>query len=166
MRHEREAHGLHGHGFQPNLCHFETCARSVVGKGFPRSWNCRDHMKRVHRYVVPEPSHSSDSPSPSSSSSSYPVESKEPIQKRSSQDPLEAEVSKKAKSKGKACKPRPTSREHAQKSSQRLWNEQETLFNARYSNMDPNNAAALQQYWMDSDILKSFGEQIDRERQL
>lgn len=48
LRHEREAHGLHGHGDKPFLCVYEGCERSAPGNGFPRQWNLRDHMKRVH----------------------------------------------------------------------------------------------------------------------
>ncbi|SPJ73592.1 uncharacterized protein FTOL_03322 [Fusarium torulosum] len=48
LRHEREAHGLHGHGDKPFLCVYEGCERAVSGNGFPRQWNLRDHMKRVH----------------------------------------------------------------------------------------------------------------------
>lgn len=48
LRHEREAHGLHGHGDKPFLCVYEGCERAVIGNGFPRQWNLRDHMKRVH----------------------------------------------------------------------------------------------------------------------
>ncbi|PGH08340.1 hypothetical protein AJ79_06027 [Helicocarpus griseus UAMH5409] len=51
FRHEREAHGMHGHGENPHLCHFPTCERSVPGNGFPRRWNLHDHMKRVHDYT-------------------------------------------------------------------------------------------------------------------
>ncbi|KAJ3479984.1 hypothetical protein NLG97_g8175 [Lecanicillium saksenae] len=48
LRHEREAHGLHGHGNKPFLCTYEGCERAQEGHGFPRQWNLRDHMKRVH----------------------------------------------------------------------------------------------------------------------
>ncbi|CAH0016494.1 unnamed protein product, partial [Clonostachys rhizophaga] len=48
LRHEREAHGLHGHGDKPFLCQYEGCERGVPGNGFPRQWNLKDHMKRVH----------------------------------------------------------------------------------------------------------------------
>ncbi|KAH7328596.1 hypothetical protein B0I35DRAFT_473282 [Stachybotrys elegans] len=51
LRHEREAHGLHGHGEKPFLCVYEGCERAVPGNGFPRQWNLRDHMKRVHNDV-------------------------------------------------------------------------------------------------------------------
>lgn len=39
---------MHGHGEKPYLCTYEGCERSVVGHGFPRQWNLRDHMRRVH----------------------------------------------------------------------------------------------------------------------
>lgn len=48
LRHEREAHAMHGHGDKPFLCSYEGCDRAMPGNGFPRQWNLRDHMKRVH----------------------------------------------------------------------------------------------------------------------
>lgn len=48
LRHEREAHGLHGHGDKPYSCNYTGCERSLPGNGFPRQWNLKDHMKRVH----------------------------------------------------------------------------------------------------------------------
>nr|POE80837.1 hypothetical protein CFP56_56910 [Quercus suber] len=48
LRHEREAHGMHGHGDRPHLCWYEGCERSAAGSGFPRRYNLFDHMKRVH----------------------------------------------------------------------------------------------------------------------
>ena len=65
LRHEREAHSMHGHGNKPHLCHFPDCERAAEDNGFPRRWNLFDHMKRVHDY---DPSNKSNSPSPSSSS--------------------------------------------------------------------------------------------------
>jgi hypothetical protein len=50
LRHEREAHGEHTHGMNPYLCKFPDCDRARPGNGFPRRWNQRDHMKRVHQY--------------------------------------------------------------------------------------------------------------------
>ena len=50
LRHEREAHGEHTHGMNPYLCKFPDCDRAREGNGFPRRWNQRDHMKRVHQY--------------------------------------------------------------------------------------------------------------------
>ncbi|KAI1826233.1 hypothetical protein F4861DRAFT_537339 [Xylaria intraflava] len=48
LRHEREAHAMHGHGDKPYLCTYEGCERATSGNGFPRQWNLRDHMRRVH----------------------------------------------------------------------------------------------------------------------
>ncbi|KAH6687469.1 hypothetical protein F5X68DRAFT_134185 [Plectosphaerella plurivora] len=48
LRHEREAHAMHGHGDKPFLCSYDGCDRSMPGNGFPRQWNLRDHMRRVH----------------------------------------------------------------------------------------------------------------------
>jgi hypothetical protein len=39
---------MHGHGDKPFLCTYDGCERGVTGNGFPRYWNLRDHMKRVH----------------------------------------------------------------------------------------------------------------------
>ena len=50
LRHEREAHGEHSHGVNPYLCIFKDCERARPGMGFPRRWNQRDHMKRVHQH--------------------------------------------------------------------------------------------------------------------
>ena len=63
LRHEREAHGEHTHGMNPYLCKFPDCERARDGMGFPRRWNQRDHMKRVHQYEE------SDAPTKKSSSS-------------------------------------------------------------------------------------------------
>ncbi|WEW59112.1 hypothetical protein PRK78_004581 [Emydomyces testavorans] len=54
FRHEREAHGMHGHGENPHLCRFSSCDRSIPGNGFPRRWNLHDHMRRVHDYTCSE----------------------------------------------------------------------------------------------------------------
>ena len=51
LRHEREAHGMHGHGSKPHLCTYTDCERSLPGNGFPRRYNLFDHMKRVHDYT-------------------------------------------------------------------------------------------------------------------
>lgn len=48
---------MHGHGEKPFLCTADNCDRSIPGNGFPRHWNLRDHMKRVHN-TVPEPTDS------------------------------------------------------------------------------------------------------------
>ncbi|CAK7215583.1 hypothetical protein SCUCBS95973_002524 [Sporothrix curviconia] len=48
LRHEREAHAMHGHGDKPYLCPHAGCDRAHPGFGFPRQWNLKDHMRRVH----------------------------------------------------------------------------------------------------------------------
>jgi hypothetical protein len=48
FRHEREAHGMHFYGKNPHRCCFAGCDRAI--EGFPRRWNLRDHMRRVHKY--------------------------------------------------------------------------------------------------------------------
>jgi hypothetical protein len=65
LRHEREAHAMHGHGEKPFLCRFEGCERGTPGNGFPRHWNLCDHMKRVHNRS-PSPPHGSNKPARSS----------------------------------------------------------------------------------------------------
>lgn len=39
---------MHGHGDKPYLCTYERCDRAMPGNGFPRQWNLKDHMRRVH----------------------------------------------------------------------------------------------------------------------
>ena len=48
LRHEREAHGLHGHGERPFPCQYAGCERALPHNGFPRKYNLCDHMRRVH----------------------------------------------------------------------------------------------------------------------
>ena len=59
LRHERENHGMHGHGDRPHLCYYPECDRSRAGHGFPRRYNAFDHMKRVHGWNPENPSPSS-----------------------------------------------------------------------------------------------------------
>jgi hypothetical protein len=39
------------HGHAESLCEYPPCSRSVPGNGFPRSYNCKDHMTRCHGWV-------------------------------------------------------------------------------------------------------------------
>jgi hypothetical protein len=39
---------MHFYGKNPHHCHFAGCDRAI--EGFPRRWNLRDHMRRVHKY--------------------------------------------------------------------------------------------------------------------
>ncbi|KAI1003257.1 hypothetical protein K3495_g4948 [Podosphaera aphanis] len=69
LRHEREAHAMHGHGDKPFLCTYEGCDRGIPGKGFPRHWNLRDHQRRVHNDSGHTKFNTSGSVSPSAVSS-------------------------------------------------------------------------------------------------
>jgi len=53
---------MHGHGDKPFLCTYENCERGAQGNGFPRHWNLRDHMKRVHNDPGQPKSNASGSP--------------------------------------------------------------------------------------------------------
>jgi hypothetical protein len=53
VRHEREAHKMHGH--DESLCEYPPCTRSAPGNGFRRSFNCKDHMTRCHGWVESGP---------------------------------------------------------------------------------------------------------------
>lgn len=55
LRHEREVHALHGHDSKPYLCTYEGCERATSGNGFPRRWDLRDHLRRVHNDVQLDP---------------------------------------------------------------------------------------------------------------
>lgn len=44
---------MHGHGEKPFLCTYTDCDRSIPGNGFPRHWNLRDHLRRVHNDLGP-----------------------------------------------------------------------------------------------------------------
>lgn len=57
---------MHGHGEKPFLCTYDGCDRGIPGNGFPRHWNLRDHMRRVHNDPGASKSNGSeDSPPPS-----------------------------------------------------------------------------------------------------
>ena len=63
--HERESHSMNDRGGKQYLCTYEDCDRSLTGNGFPRHWNLRDHMQRVHNDPGPTKSSTSGSPPPS-----------------------------------------------------------------------------------------------------
>ncbi|KAI5467657.1 hypothetical protein BGZ63DRAFT_32814 [Mariannaea sp. PMI_226] len=53
LRHEREAHFLHGQDEKPFQCPHKGCERAVAGNGFQRRWNLVDHMRRIHKTGIP-----------------------------------------------------------------------------------------------------------------
>ncbi|KAK5294409.1 hypothetical protein LTR16_001344 [Cryomyces antarcticus] len=95
LRHEREAHGMHGHGARPHLCTFNDCDRAVPGNGFPRRYNLYDHMKRVHDYSG---SMSPIGRSPPDAAASVPAKRQRPGRKRKVSVTAEGSTDKRPKS--------------------------------------------------------------------
>ncbi|KAK4162415.1 hypothetical protein QBC43DRAFT_79063 [Cladorrhinum sp. PSN259] len=62
---------MHGHGENPYLCTYKGCERSVSGHGFPRQWNLRDHMRRVHNGNDAEEKQSSEASDKANNSPAY-----------------------------------------------------------------------------------------------
>ncbi|EFX06137.1 c2h2 finger domain containing protein [Grosmannia clavigera kw1407] len=104
LRHEREAHAMHGHGDKPYRCTYDGCERSTMGNGFPRQWNLKDHMRRVHHDESLQMAAAATLPSPPRTSSSSHSLSKNRKRKK---DSLSGHVtagslpSRKASSRGK-----------------------------------------------------------------
>ena len=161
LRHEREAHGMHGHGEKPHLCWFQDCDRSISGNGFPRRWNLFDHMKRVHDHTGHGSSIESTSPSPSSASSHYQAL---PLRKRRPSSPPQTEPMKRTKSNNgtkslaKASSSIiSTNSPGNQHSMQKLWLEQKAAIKARLDSLDPHDAHASEQINAECARLQSIG---------
>lgn len=166
LRHEREAHGMHGHGEKPHLCHFVDCERSQPGNGFPRRWNLGDHMKRVHEYTGQAYSTGSSSPTPSSASSFY---QGVPSKRRTSSS-SQAEGQKRAKPStntkssskaGKTITPS-TSQNKQRQRMDKLWHEKMAAIKAGLETLDPNDAHASDQINADIAVLQTIGINIRR----
>ncbi|KAL1993708.1 hypothetical protein VTN49DRAFT_2377 [Thermomyces lanuginosus] len=141
FRHEREAHGLHGHGDNPHLCLFEGCDRSIPGYGFPRRWNLFDHMKRVHDY---SPSDQPSSPDTASSGSSKKKDNTVRKRKVTKAVAVGTQTMKRSRStSGQGGSPKT----HAAHHSQRLQNAERNYYNCRsrlleeLSNITPQDSA-------------------------
>ena len=172
LRHEREAHGMHGHGEKPHLCSFQDCDRSVPGNGFPRRWNLFDHMKRVHDYTGPASSSSSSSPTPSTASSFHGTTTLALRKRRPSSPILQVDSPKRTKSStsskpatGKATikaskAPAASSSQGKRQSMQKMWHDQHTAIKARLEKLDPNDAPASEQIHADFTILQTIGMNI------
>ncbi|KAL8841513.1 MAG: hypothetical protein Q9170_000896 [Blastenia crenularia] len=160
LRHEREAHGMHGHGDKPHLCTYQECERSVPGNGFPRRWNLFDHMRRVHAYTGSASSPGSTSPTPSSASS-YQGQATLAIRKRRTSDSPKAEAMKKSKSNNSA-KPMSSavSQEKQRQSMQVVFQQQKAATNARMAALDPTDTLALEQINADCAILRTMAMNI------
>lgn len=96
LRHEREAHAMHGHGEKPYLCTYEGCERSQPGHGFPRQWNLRDHMRRVHNDNGTSTQAASPPPSGQTSSSRGRKRKNDVQEKSSTQEKTSSRKSSKA----------------------------------------------------------------------
>lgn len=169
LRHEREAHGLHGHGDKPYACLFQDCDRHFPGNGFPRRWNLYDHMKRCHQYE-PETTSSNDSPSPPSTTSFISVDVKPPVRRKRSSDVPKAVASKKpkannsSKTSAKPCKAQPASPELLRMP---LRQEFEILRNQTHNfQADPSDAVAWERHVQASARLSLLSREIQREEAL
>lgn len=177
LRHEREAHGMHGHGAKPFLCKFEGCERAHENHGFPRRWNLLDHMKRVHGYSASEPSNNSDSPSPSDSSSH-----KDPTngqRKRRTPSPTDNRVAKRAKVATSRAEGQSSSlasgsgsvvmairEQPAPQRSQRYPTEESRLrehharIESHFRNLDVSDPLAMEQYHGDNAMFENFARKL------
>lgn len=170
LRHEREAHGMHGHGEKPHLCHFQECERSAPGNGFPRRWNLGDHMKRVHDYTGPASSTGSSSPTPSSASSFYQgIPSKRRTSNTSqSEAPKRVKAgpcpkpSSKASSKASKSIAPATSQGKQRQTMDKEWHEKKAAIKAGLECLDPNDAMASEQINADCEVLRTIGLRIRR----
>lgn len=172
LRHEREAHGMHGHGEKPHLCEFLDCDRSIQGNGFPRRWNLYDHMRRVHDYKGTPTSSAGNSPSPSSAGSCHQGFATLAIRKRRPSSPAQVDPPKRTKSATgtKVVPPKPTKvptvtfSQGKRQSMQKMWLEQKAVIKARMDSLDPTDAGATEQLSVDYNILHTIGLSIRREQ--
>ncbi|KAL9123768.1 MAG: hypothetical protein Q9217_006836 [Psora testacea] len=165
LRHEREAHGLHGHGDKPYPCLFHDCDRSQPGQGFPRQWNLRDHMKRVHGFIVPDTSNGNDYPSPTSSHCS--AEANSTVRRKRSPESAQGAASKKAKTgNGLKSSGNVTQPAYQQGGSATSSHQQYMLLkyemDRTYSNLDPRDVNGFERYKADLARLQNIAEDIRR----
>lgn len=165
LRHEREAHGMHGHGEKPYLCKYEDCDRSITGNGFPRRWNLQDHMKRVHDDLGP-PSTGSASPSPSVSST---TPSKVTMSGRKKKASISAEdpPSKRprsmtnTRSTSKSTKSQSAHRQGKQKHHvQRQWRDQHAAVRERLDSLNPTDVFGYKAIGTEYAILQDLGKNL------
>ena len=171
LRHEREAHGMHGHGEKPHLCYFADCERSQPGNGFPRRWNLGDHMKRMHDYTGPAystgNSTGSSSPTPSSTSSFYQgIPSKRrPSNASQNESTKRTKPSASMKTQSKAAKPiaPSTSQRKQRQSMDKMFHEKKAAIAAGLENLDPKDIRATAQITADYAVLQTIGMTIRRQ---
>lgn len=162
LRHEREAHGMHGHGDKPHLCTYQDCERSVLGNGFPRRWNLYDHMRRVHGYTGSASSPGSTSPTPSSAGSfCQGGQATMTVRKRRTSSPPRAEAMKKTKS-NNSSRPVVTaaSQGRRRQSMQMIFQQHKAALNARMATLDPTDTMGLEQIHIDCAMLRTVAMNI------
>ncbi|KAK4690579.1 hypothetical protein P7C71_g6239, partial [Lecanoromycetidae sp. Uapishka_2] len=169
LRHEREAHGMHGHGEKPHLCIFKDCDRSAEDNGFPRRWNLFDHMKRVHDYDPPN-----KGASPPSSTGSRSPPPRDVLKKKRTPSPTIQILAKKVK----IAAPQPTRPASAARTSaledlpgsvpqtlNSLYYEQFNQIRSRLNTLDPTDPFQWEQYQVDTATLQSIGMNIQYQQQ-
>lgn len=170
LRHEREAHGMHGHGPKPHLCYFKDCDRAQEDNGFPRRWNLFDHMKRVHDFAGTEPSNKSNSPPPSSSSPEPHASMADPPKKRRTPSPTQEGGAKRVKTAatGRSIEPSigsnttnvrtaPAESSYQSQSLDQIWYNHIAQVQARLQSLDPTDPRQWQQYQADTETLQTIG---------
>ena len=175
LRHEREAHGMHGHGEKPHLCIFKDCDRSAEDNGFPRRWNLFDHMKRVHDYDPPNKGVSPPSSTGSRSPPPHGAARDVPKKKRTPSPTLRA-PSKKLKI--AAPQPQNTASRSAVISNRGdafpssapatlngLWSEQVTQIQSRLHSLDPIDRSSWEQIQADMGTLNNLGRSLQYQHQ-
>lgn len=173
LRHEREAHGMHGHGAKPHLCTYEDCERSIPGNGFPRRWNLYDHMRRVHDYTGAASSNGSASPALSSSSSQYQNTNGPVYRKRKTSAASDTQPPRKNKPAAMArsrsdMRRLPTSSATQDKQLQNMekeWRDHQARLRHRMDCLqDPNDSLSLEQITADMAVLRTIAMNIRRLR--
>ncbi|KAI9880524.1 MAG: hypothetical protein M1830_002564 [Pleopsidium flavum] len=173
LRHEREAHGMHGHGAKPHLCTYEDCERSIPGNGFPRRWNLYDHMRRVHDYTGAPSSNGSASPALSSSSSQYQSTNGQAYRKRKTSAASDTQPPRKNKPAAMArsrsdMRRLPTSSATQEKQLQNMekeWRDHQARLRHRMDYLqDPNDSLSLEQITADMAVLRTIAMNIRRLR--
>ena len=163
LRHEREAHGMHGHGEKPFRCDFPDCSRYL--DGFPRRWNARDHMKRIHNHIPADSLSRSHSPTSSTASSQSNGKVIVHARKRRTSSISKPESSKRSKS-GEARETAKAVKAKSQKlklqSLKKEWNEQHLALKERLNNLDPTKALNTDQIATECATLRNLGEELSR----
>ncbi|KAM7223847.1 zinc finger protein GLI2 [Rhypophila decipiens] len=157
LRHEREAHAMHGHGEKPYLCTYEGCERSLPGHGFPRQWNLRDHMRRVHNDNG-APVQPTSPPSSGSNTASRGRKRKTDSQeKQSSQDKASGRKSSKASQEAAASAAK-AAEAQANAEIDAWWNHQKALQSLVQEYCHPDDPQSLQYIKDAQDHLTAMGK--------